>query len=275
MRLTLDQRPRGWARFSPFQLRAAARRQAEEALDGPGGAARGPGLMRWWGWGEDGHAVALPPAAETLLREELGADPGPAGRPWPWRRCRSRTRGCPAAARERLVAAVGAEHVRDAREDRIGHAVGRSYPDLVRIRSGDASERARRRGAARVRRAGGGRAGRLRGAPGRGGPVRGRHERGGRRGAGAGRHGRRRVARPAQARLHRGGGPDLAHRAARRGPVRARGGAAARRRGRDARPLPAVVRVLDRGRLGGHALGGPGIHRLWADRRAGRGACAA
>jgi len=34
VRLTLDQRPRGWARFSPFQLRAAARRQAEEALSG-------------------------------------------------------------------------------------------------------------------------------------------------------------------------------------------------------------------------------------------------
>ena len=34
VRLTLDQRPRGWARFSPFQLRAAARRQAENALDG-------------------------------------------------------------------------------------------------------------------------------------------------------------------------------------------------------------------------------------------------
>ena len=32
--LTLDQRPRGWARFSPFQLRAAARRQADAALDG-------------------------------------------------------------------------------------------------------------------------------------------------------------------------------------------------------------------------------------------------
>ena len=32
--LTLDQRPRGWARFSPFQLRAAARRQAEAALEG-------------------------------------------------------------------------------------------------------------------------------------------------------------------------------------------------------------------------------------------------
>ncbi len=34
VRLTLAQRPRGWARFSPFQLRAAAGRQAELALDG-------------------------------------------------------------------------------------------------------------------------------------------------------------------------------------------------------------------------------------------------
>jgi uncharacterized protein YndB with AHSA1/START domain len=34
VRITLDQRPRGWARFSPFQLRAAARHQAEAALDG-------------------------------------------------------------------------------------------------------------------------------------------------------------------------------------------------------------------------------------------------
>jgi uncharacterized protein YndB with AHSA1/START domain len=34
VRLTLEQRPRGWARFSPFQLRAAAGRQAEGALEG-------------------------------------------------------------------------------------------------------------------------------------------------------------------------------------------------------------------------------------------------
>jgi uncharacterized protein YndB with AHSA1/START domain len=37
VRLTLDQRPRGWARFSPFQLRAAARRQADAALEGLAG----------------------------------------------------------------------------------------------------------------------------------------------------------------------------------------------------------------------------------------------
>ena len=34
VRLRLEQRPRGWARFSPLQLRAAGRRQAEAALDG-------------------------------------------------------------------------------------------------------------------------------------------------------------------------------------------------------------------------------------------------
>ncbi len=67
--VTLDQRPRGWARFSPFQLRAAARRQAEAALDGLAGLLGDERLMRWWGWGEDGHAVPL------LARRR-----GPAGR---------------------------------------------------------------------------------------------------------------------------------------------------------------------------------------------------
>jgi uncharacterized protein YndB with AHSA1/START domain len=33
VRLALDQRPRGWARFSPFQLRAAASKQVEGALE--------------------------------------------------------------------------------------------------------------------------------------------------------------------------------------------------------------------------------------------------
>ena len=39
VRLTLNQRPRGWARFSPFQLRAAAARQADGALEGLAGLA--------------------------------------------------------------------------------------------------------------------------------------------------------------------------------------------------------------------------------------------
>jgi alkyldihydroxyacetonephosphate synthase len=95
--------------------------------------------MRWWGWGEDGHAVPLPPAAEALLRDGLGADPAARRPPVALEQVSLPDSRLAAAARERLAAAVGAEHVRDGREDRIAHAVGRSYPDLVRIRSGDAS----------------------------------------------------------------------------------------------------------------------------------------
>jgi hypothetical protein len=34
VQIGLTQRPRGWARFAPFQLRAAARSQVDGALDG-------------------------------------------------------------------------------------------------------------------------------------------------------------------------------------------------------------------------------------------------
>jgi alkyldihydroxyacetonephosphate synthase len=95
--------------------------------------------MRWWGWGEDGHAVPLPAAAEALLRDELGADPTARRPPVPLEQVSVPDGRLPEPARERLAAAVGAAHVRDDRETRIRHAVGRSYPDLVRIRSGDAA----------------------------------------------------------------------------------------------------------------------------------------
>ena len=95
--------------------------------------------MRWWGWGEDGHAVPLPPAAERMLRDELGVDSAARRPPVGLEQVSVRDSRLPPVVRERLAAAVGAEHVRDGREDRIAHAVGRSYPDLVRIRSGDAS----------------------------------------------------------------------------------------------------------------------------------------
>jgi alkyldihydroxyacetonephosphate synthase len=96
--------------------------------------------MRWWGWGEDGHAVPLPAAAATLLRDELGVDPSARRPPVPLEQVTLPDGRLPEGARERLATAVGAgELVRDDRETRIRHAVGRSYPDLVRIRSGDAS----------------------------------------------------------------------------------------------------------------------------------------
>ena len=95
--------------------------------------------MRWWGWGEDGHSVPLPPAADGLLRDELGADPANRKPPVAFEQVSVPDARLPDALRERLASAVRAENVRDDRETRIAHAVGRSYPDLVRIRSGDAS----------------------------------------------------------------------------------------------------------------------------------------
>ena len=96
--------------------------------------------MRWWGWGEDGHVVAIPEAATALLREEIGADlSAPPRRHVVLEEVRLPAPRLPAAARERLSAAVGAERVRDDRDARLAHAAGRSYPDLVRLRVGDGS----------------------------------------------------------------------------------------------------------------------------------------
>ena len=96
--------------------------------------------MRWWGWGEDGHVVAIPEAATALLREEIGADPSaPPRRHVALEEVRLPAPRLPATVRERLSAAVGAERVRDDRGARVAHAAGRSYPDLVRLRVGDGS----------------------------------------------------------------------------------------------------------------------------------------
>ena len=140
--------------------------RCEGALDGLAAARRGwrSRLMRWWGWGEDGHDVAAarggggPAAGRSSAWSRVAS-----ARRSRWRRstpCR-RPRLPSARAARRPSDAVGAEHVRDDRAPRVAHAAGRSYPDLVRLRSGDALERARRRGAARrpptqvARRAGG------------------------------------------------------------------------------------------------------------------------
>jgi len=95
--------------------------------------------MRWWGWGEDGHEVSLPQPALELLRDELGADPSQRRGPVALEEVRLEPSRLARAARERLAAAVGAEHVRDDREARVAHAAGRGYADLVRLRSGDGS----------------------------------------------------------------------------------------------------------------------------------------
>ena len=91
--------------------------------------------QRWWGWGVDGHDGPLPASGDALLSAELGL--GTARREPP----RLKTLVLPACgltsgARSALEAIVGSTWLRDDHASRVAHAVGRSYPDLVRLRSG-------------------------------------------------------------------------------------------------------------------------------------------
>ena len=91
--------------------------------------------MRWWGWGVDGHDAPLPNAAATLLRDELGAA-GARGAAPSLDRIELVEPALSPRVRELLAGTVGTEHVRDDRLARVAHAAGRSYRDLVRLRSG-------------------------------------------------------------------------------------------------------------------------------------------
>ena len=94
--------------------------------------------MRWWGWGDDRHQVELPPAAEKLLEDELGpprAEPRPAPR---LDDVRLPETTLTEEARRDLTEAVGEAAVRDARVERVSHAAGKGYADLVRMRQVDA-----------------------------------------------------------------------------------------------------------------------------------------
>ena len=87
--------------------------------------------MKWWGWGDPGRRVDLPPGAADALREELGVEPGDATEPVAIEQVRlPDARPVPDAVRS------AAGEVLDGEEDRLRRAAGRSYPDLVRLRSG-------------------------------------------------------------------------------------------------------------------------------------------
>jgi alkyldihydroxyacetonephosphate synthase len=91
--------------------------------------------MRWWGWGVDEQAMELPEASDAALREALGVEAGGGAQPVSLEDVRLPEPSLP----ESLVSALGGIELRQDPEARITHAVGKSYPDLVRIRSGDGS----------------------------------------------------------------------------------------------------------------------------------------
>jgi alkyldihydroxyacetonephosphate synthase len=94
--------------------------------------------MLWCGWGDPARARSLPEPVRALLRDLLGvrltdAPPAalddvvvPASR-------------LPAAARDALAAVVGGDAVLEDDESRVRHTRGKSTPDLMHIRRGDAA----------------------------------------------------------------------------------------------------------------------------------------
>ncbi|MSO41767.1 MAG: FAD-binding oxidoreductase [Solirubrobacterales bacterium] len=92
---------------------------------------------KWWGWGDAGKRAELSAGARERLREELGIDPAAVSPPAP---LESFELAEASPVPGPVVAAVGREFVFDGLEDRLRHAAGSGYPDLVRLRQGAISD---------------------------------------------------------------------------------------------------------------------------------------
>lgn len=87
---------------------------------------------RWWGWGDDAHAGALPEPALPLLREELGVD-GSVHGPVALEDVALAGPALGETVLDRLRSVAG---VATDRTTRVVHAGGKGYVDLVRLRAG-------------------------------------------------------------------------------------------------------------------------------------------
>jgi alkyldihydroxyacetonephosphate synthase len=94
-----------------------------------------PPEMRWWGWGDEAHPPGLREHALAFLREHVGI----AARPRPpvaLGAVALPVSGLDASTVPELERVVGAENVRTDHRERVLHAAGKGYADLVRLRSG-------------------------------------------------------------------------------------------------------------------------------------------
>src|SRR6185437_10993463 len=91
--------------------------------------------MRWWGWGDEAHPPGLPTHALSFLEQAVGlpARPRP---PVALSHVQLPPSALGTTTLDRLRALVGAEHVRVDHAERVQHAAGKGYPDLVRMRAG-------------------------------------------------------------------------------------------------------------------------------------------
>jgi alkyldihydroxyacetonephosphate synthase len=95
--------------------------------------------MLWSGWGDPSAAMRLPPAVRDLVAGALGATEPERPRT-SLAELRLGSPALPAAARGALAIAVGEGFVWDDPESRARHTRGKSTPDLLLLRSGDATD---------------------------------------------------------------------------------------------------------------------------------------
>ncbi len=93
----------------------------------------------WSGWGDGARVPALPEPVLALIRDGLGVSGGP-GTPRSISEIGLAPPRLPEGAASELAAVVGPENVRDDAESRIRHTRGKSTPDLLRLRAGDADD---------------------------------------------------------------------------------------------------------------------------------------
>src|SRR3954447_20421425 len=95
--------------------------------------------MVWHGWGDPGRRSGLSPTALAMLTEQLGLAEQ-STLPVAIDDVRMRPSALLPNVHAELVSAVGADSVRTDRGSRLLHAGGKSYPDLLRRRTGDAED---------------------------------------------------------------------------------------------------------------------------------------
>ncbi len=91
--------------------------------------------MRWWGWGDPMHPPVLSPSALAALRKLIPTASAPHP-PVALERVELPASRLDDELRERLLEVVGAEGLSESHLERVTHAAGKSYTDLVRMRKG-------------------------------------------------------------------------------------------------------------------------------------------
>jgi alkyldihydroxyacetonephosphate synthase len=89
--------------------------------------------LKWWGWGAADHRAELSEAAAAALRSELGVEPGAGSDPVAIENVNLPE---PRAVPEPVSRALAGGELLTNGEARLRRAAGRSYPDLVRLRTG-------------------------------------------------------------------------------------------------------------------------------------------